>query len=464
MNTQDFYNILDSLHDGFYITDIKGITVWVNEASCKRLQRKREELIGKSVYDLEKQKLFSPSITRMVLEKNEPVFFIQTFHETLQKYIVNGRIVTDEKGEPRWVVIHGRIVDQDLSYADQQNEVEAILHRYTQELRKFAVSQESNNEGKLLIGESPEFKKTLEQAEKIATVDASVLITGETGCGKNVFANYIHKLSDRYNKPFVQINCGAIPDSLLESELFGYRKGAFTGASEKGKIGLVEMAEGGTLFLDEIGEMPLHLQVKVLQLIQDKTYLPIGEVQLHVADVRIIAATNKDLQKLSEEGLFRSDLFYRLNVLAVHVAPLRERPEDVFPLLQNFVKKYNDKYKMNRTLSKEVVEKLQLYRWPGNVRELANLIERLIVMSENERIQLSDLPEHIIGKIEQPQNIIENQPLRQYIDTVEKNYILYALKKGKTTRKAAEFLDIPQSTLMRKIKKHDIQLSQYWRV
>ncbi|WP_338752220.1 sigma-54 interaction domain-containing protein [Bacillus sp. FJAT-52991] len=463
MKAEDFYNILDSLHDGFYITDVRGITVWVNETSCKRLQRKREELIGKSVYDLEKQKLFSPSITRMVLEKNGPVSFIQTFHETLQKYIVNGRIVTDEKGEPRWIVTHGRIVDQDFSYSDQQNEVEAILHRYTQELRKFTVSQESSTDRNLLIGESLEFKKTLEQAEKIATVDASVLITGETGCGKNLLANYIHKLSDRHNKPFIQINCGAIPDSLLESELFGYRKGAFTGASEKGKIGLVEMAEEGTLFLDEIGEMPLHLQVKVLQLIQDKTYLPIGEVQLRVANVRIIAATNKDLRKLSEEDLFRSDLFYRLNVLSVHIAALRERPEDIFLLLQHFVKSYNNKYKMNRTLSKEVVERLQSYHWPGNVRELANLIERLIVMSETERIQLSDLPEHIIRKIEQPQNIIENPSLRKYIDSVEKNYILNALEKARTTRQAAALLDIPQSTLMRKIKKYNIQSSQYWR-
>ncbi|MFK2826995.1 sigma 54-interacting transcriptional regulator [Bacillus sp. B190/17] len=460
MNKENLLEILDSLNDGFYITDAKGNTVWMSQASCEMLKKTREELIGQNVWDLEKQGLFSPSVNRLVLQKNESISIIQTIKGYHQKFLVSGHIVRDERGGIKWVVTHAGSINRDLLSTTQHAEVEAVLNRYVQELRNLQTKNETIDGTNPLIGETPHFKKLIGQAEKIAVSDASVLITGETGCGKNVFANYIHKLSERHDKPFIQVNCGAIPESLFESELFGYKKGAFTGASGKGKIGLVEVAEGGTLFLDEIGELPLHLQVKILQLIQDKTYLPIGEVYLHSANVRIIAATNKDLLKLSEENKFRADLFYRLNVLSMKVPALRERPEDIFLLLRHYVDVYNKKYKMNKTLSREAITVLQSYSWPGNIRELSNTVERALIMSDHDQIEADELPDNIQEykgssfTVQHNQDV--NKPLRKYLDEIEKDFIQHKLQEAKTTREAAKLLGIPQSTLMRKIQKYGI--------
>ncbi|WP_191991904.1 sigma-54 interaction domain-containing protein [Bacillus aerolatus] len=460
MKNENLFDILDSLNDGFYITDVEGNTVWVSRVSCEMLKKTRDELIGKNVWDLEKEGLFSPSVNRLVLQKNESISIIQTIKGHHQKWLVSGHIVRNKHGKIKWVVTHGRSINQDLLSTTQHAEVEAVLNRYVQELRHLQTKNEKIDGANPLIGETPHFKKMIGQAEKIAVSDASVLITGETGSGKNVFANYIHKLSDRHDKPFIQVNCGAIPESLFESELFGYKKGAFTGASGKGKIGLVEVAEGGTLFLDEIGELPLHLQVKILQLIQDKTYLPIGEVYLHSANVRIIAATNKDLLKLAEENKFRADLFYRLNVLSMKVPSLRERPEDIFLLLQHYVGVYNKKYKANKTLSREAITALQSYSWPGNIRELSNTIERVMVMSDHDQIEIDELPESFKHSRENSSFIQHkndlNKPLRGYLNDIEKEFIQHKLQESKTTREAAKLLGIPQSTLMRKIQKHGI--------
>ncbi|KKB40525.1 sigma-54 interaction domain-containing protein [Bacillus thermotolerans] len=460
MANEDVFRILDAVHDGFYITDANGTTVWVSKTSCEMLNKTREELIGRNVWDLEKEGLFSPSVNRLVLQKKENISVIQTIKGHHQKWLVSGYIVEDESGGIKWVITHGRSITQDLLSTTQHAEVESILNRYVQELRHLQLKEEKKEKTHQLIGDTPAFKKLIEQSEKIALSDASVLLTGETGSGKNVLASYIHKLSERHGGPFIQVNCGAIPESLFESELFGYKKGAFTGASGKGKIGLVKVAEGGTLFLDEIGELPLHLQVKILQLIQDKTYLPIGEVYLHSADVRIIAATNRNLLELVEKNQFRADLFYRLNVLSMNIPALRERPDDIFRLIQHYMDMYNEKYKTHKTLSREALNALQAYSWPGNIRELANTVERIMIMSDQDQIEREDLPESIQASNKHSSFIQpaakQNLPLREYLDEVEKEFILHKLKQAKTTREAAKSAGIPQSTLMRKIQKHGL--------
>lgn len=282
---------------------------------------------------------------------------------------------------------------------------------------------------------------------------------GETGVGKNVIAQRIHDLSERGSEPFVEVNCGAIPESLIESELFGYKKGAFTGANTGGKAGLIKMADGGTLFLDEIGELPIQLQAKFLQFLQQKKFLPIGSTEHQKANVRIIAATNLDLMEEVKKGNFRSDLFYRLNVLPLRMPSLREREEDIIGLVQFNLKKYNRKHERNCRLSSEAMNRLQSYEWPGNIRELENLIERLVVIAPENEIQAKDLPAHMRASQEELFDIVDYQrgdSLTEVLESVEKGIITKALSQYKTTRKTAKELGITQSLLMRRLKKYKI--------
>lgn len=325
-----FLEIFNSISDGIYISDKNGKTLWMNKASERMCERSRKEMIGKSVAQLENEGIFSPSATKLTLESRQTVSTVQEMANG-RKYMVTGHLILNAKNDIQYVIAHSRDITEVVRTASKIEDMEALLRRYSQEIRRM------NNKFVLLndkdfhfVGQSNAYNMLLELIEKVAGVETTVLITGETGVGKNVAAQQIHKLSERHDKPFVQINCASIPESLIESELFGYQKGAFTGASANGKIGLVKMAEQGTLFLDEIGELPLHLQSKLLQLLQDKTYMPIGASKLLKADVRIIAATNRDLEKMVANGKFRADLYYRLNILPVKIPPLRERKEDIF--------------------------------------------------------------------------------------------------------------------------------------
>lgn len=311
--------------------------------------------------------------------------------------------------------------------------------------------------GKPIIGNSPKLQEVLAIVDKVAKTNATVLILGESGTGKELVANAIHYSSLRSNKPFVKINCGAIPENLIESELFGYEKGAFTGATDK-KLGKFERADGGTIFLDEVGELDLALQVKLLRALQEKEIERIGGLQSIKIDVRIIAATNKDLQKMVEEGSFREDLYYRLNVIPINIPPLRDRREDIAPLIEYFIKKftqYTNKGIMD--IHEDTKRKLEEYQWKGNIRELENVIERMTILAEDNIITNKYLPKEILKN-----EIIESEFLLPQsgisIEDLEKNLIIQALERTEFNQtKAAKLLGMSRHTLIYRMEKYNIK-------
>jgi len=300
-------------------------------------------------------------------------------------------------------------------------------------------------------------------ALRIAKLDATVLIQGESGTGKEIISKIIYKNSARSKGPIIKINCSAIPENLLESELFGYEKGAFTGAHSEGKIGLFELANHGTLFLDEIGELPLPLQAKLLRAIQEKEIMRIGGKKSIPIDVRIIAATNVNLQEAVKEGKFRADLFYRLNVVPLTIPPLRNRKEDIPGLVKHFIAKFNQKYKTNKELDKDAWPVLIEYDWPGNVRELENLIERIIVTQPGSFITKKQILNQLYhGQSDRPlSDLNQEKPselsLREQVEQFEKNLLLQMMPHYKNTRELAKALQVDKSTINRKLNKYRIR-------
>ncbi len=345
------------------------------------------------------------------------------------------------------------LIRKGLDRVRLKKEVEWLRAQYQEKFRSGGI-----------IGVSQKMKDILELAEKVAQgPGTTVLIEGETGTGKELLAEYIHFLSPRSSFPFIPINCGAIPKDLFESELFGYEKGAFTGAFEKGKMGKVEAADKGTLFLDEVGELSPSAQVKVLRVLEEKEYFKVGGVEKRKADVRIIAATNKNLETEVKKGNFRDDLFYRLNVVKLMIPPLRERKEDILPLFRFFLERFNEQFKKEfHHLSEEATEKILSYLWPGNVRELRNTVERIVLLERGDTI----LGKHLsfVSCEERSEETTPFKPILPSqgisLDEVERAYIVEALKlkKGNKTL-AAKFLGISRSALLYRMEKHGIKSS-----
>jgi len=306
------------------------------------------------------------------------------------------------------------------------------------------------------VGTSPPFTEVLELAETVAPTDSTVLLAGESGTGKEVVARYIHRLSERAEKPFFSINCGALPESLLESELFGHLKGSFTGAV-KDKDGLLVAASGGTLFLDEIGEMTAATQVKLLRAIQEREVTPVGSTEVRSVDVRIIGATNRDLEDEIRKGAFRSDLYYRLNVIQLRLPPLRDRPEDVELLARHFLERLAEREGGSaRALAAETLELLRAYDWPGNVRELENALERAAVVAQGGAIEPDHLPERVRHRPE-VRLVGEAPPPNPTMEVIERAYIQWVLQaEGGNKTKAAEVLGIDPSTLYRKLNRYGL--------
>jgi len=311
-----------------------------------------------------------------------------------------------------------------------------------------------------LITKSPAMEPVLELMVRVSQVESTVLITGESGVGKEVAAKRIHRLSGKENGPFIAINCGAIPENLIESELFGYEKGAFTGASKEGKIGLMEAANGGNIFLDEIGELPLNLQVKLLRVIQEKVICRIGGIKPINLDVRIIAATNRNLEEMVKKKTFREDLFYRLNVVQIKIPPLRERKEDILPLSEYFLSKYCSKYNKQKKITQQVYKIFESYDWPGNIRELENVIERAVILSQGDSIEVNHLPENLNvgnnGKAEVEVTVRGIIPLNEGVQLMEKELLRKALGTEKSSRKIALLLGITHTTVLRKGKQYEL--------
>ncbi len=315
-----------------------------------------------------------------------------------------------------------------------------------------------------IIGSSSTVKRLKDQISLVAPTDSWVLITGENGTGKELIARNIHLMSNRRDKPFIEVNCAAIPDELIESELFGYEKGAFTGATSR-KSGRFDLADGGTIFLDEIGDMSLKTQAKILRILQEQSFVRVGGTESVEVNVRVIAATNKDLKKEMEEGNFRKDLYYRLNVIPFHIPPLRERREDIPVFIEYFLKVYTTEIgKKPKSISKEAIECLISYHWPGNVRELKNLIERLVIMTPGDIIGVNDLPDYTREEekmVSAFERIVENSSLKKAREEFEKGFILSKLEENNgNISKTAESIGIERSSLYRKIKAYGIEIRE----
>ncbi|MGM0852393.1 MAG: sigma-54 interaction domain-containing protein [Bacillota bacterium] len=452
-----FYHIFNKLKDGIFIADNNGVALWVNDTSTKQQGAPRSKIIGRSVTELENNGMFTPSVTKIVLEKKETVTKVQVSKG--RQYIATGYLVNIEEDNTEYVLVHVKDVTETVKNSLKLEQAETLLQKYWEQLQQIKRKQNIKDDHQFVIGKSKQHEEMLDLISRVATVDATILLNGETGVGKSMIAREIHQRSNRAEKPFIQINCGAIPETLLESELFGYKKGAFTGANNSGKVGLVEKANGGTLFLDEIGELPLTLQPKLLQLVQNKSFIPIGSTELKKVDIRIITATNQNLLQMVEEKRFREDLYYRINVVSIHIPALRERKDDIIPLVFYYFELFKTKYGKPSVLSQELLDYLQNYSWPGNIRELENMVERLIVTAKSNVIGKAALSNKVLEEIEHkesPYFHLNGQSLPNYLEKIEKEIIFEAQKKHKSTRKAAQSLGLTQSSFMRRIKKYNL--------
>lgn len=452
LNT-DLNAILSTIYDELLVVNSKGELLRYSENVISGFwDVDLKDMIGKSLLDMEKKGLFNPSVTRLVMEKKKKVSIVQEARSG-RKVLAVGNPVFNEKGEIDRIIIASRDITETSRLKDELKEMKKISEKYKKELDVF---KNQDRTLKKLMYRSPKMERIMLQVKKIAEFSSTVLITGESGVGKEVIAQAIHQLGRRSEKPFLKLNCGAIPENLLESELFGYKKGSFTGADKEGKDGYFKMADKGVLFLDEIGEMPLHLQVKLLRVLQEQEVIPVGSTIAEKVDVQIIAATNKKLEQMVEQGKFREDLFYRLNVIPVHIPPLRERIEDISVLAFHFLQQLNEKYDKSFYLTPDAINVLEFYSWPGNVRELQNIIERLVVSADDQAIDAEFVSQFLsLGyDFKKARPIITRVvPLQEALEDVEEQLIMLAMKQYKTTTKAAKALGVSQSSVSRKYQK-----------
>lgn len=441
--------IFDNIFDLLTVSNKNGVLIKTNSAIEEQFGLKRELAIGTNVRDLEKNAILSKSVTREVLDKGTPCTLVQDT-KTGHRLLVTSTPVYDQNGELYKIFNISKDVTSITTLESKLQEAEELIREY----EKQSIYTETNNK---IITSNITMQHALNTVMQITEVDSTVLIEGETGVGKDVMAKQIHDTSINKNGPFVKVNCGAIPDSLIESELFGYEKGAFTGALNQGKPGLIAAAEGGTLLLDEIGELPLNMQVKLLDLIQTKSYYTIGSVKPMTANIRIIAATNRNLAKMVESGQFREDLYYRLNVVPLYIPPLRERRSEIPHLTHEFLKRFNEKYHKNKHFSRDAMAILTNAPWPGNIRELENLIERLVVTTPSSVISADNLPESVrkntatVDAIEIKINKII--PLKEAQQEMENAMFEKALELFPNKSVAADVLGIHRTTFSRKINK-----------
>ena len=435
----------EASYDGLHILDKNGNTLYINDA-CTRIEGiSKEEVQSKNIRTLIEEGVYSQSVTLMVLEQKAPVTITQTTVNG-KEVLCTGTPVFGENDEIEIVIVNSR----DLTELSNLRH-ELSLQQYQLENLKLEHKKYSS-----MIAHSSVMQKILRTALSIAKVDSSVLITGESGVGKGVLARFIHDNGPRGRAPFVKVDCSSIPETLIESELFGYEKGAFTGADRGGKEGLLQMADGGTVFLDEIGEMPLAMQPKLMRAIQDLEILPVGGKETKKIDVRFISATNIDLEEAVKNKQFRADLFYRLNVVPIHIPPLYERREDIPPLINQMVDKVNHKYQMDKSLARDAFDCLVTYDWPGNVRQLENTVERVLVSTDSQVVRKEDLPIDLSLIREPFQEIINlnEQKYEELLANYDRRILEAAIQQEGSIPKAAECLGINATTVRRKLNRY----------
>lgn len=457
--------LLNLLSDGITISDKHGKIIFQNDLDIEIVGI---NCINQYAKDLVAEGKMSDSLTIKVLESKEEVTIFQSF---LNKkwFLVTGKPIFDETGELQYVLIITRDMSKLKSLEEEVKKLEIQNETFKQKIAELnEIEQKKMN----IVATSPAMQKVLKRILRVAEVDSTILIEGESGVGKEEVAKLIYLNSRRSTEQMVTINCSAIPENLLESELFGYEAGAFTGAIKGGKAGLFETATGGTIFLDEIGEMPLQLQAKLLRVLQESEVQRIGSTKPIPIDVRIIAATNRNLAEMVQQGTFREDLYYRLNIIPIEIPPLRERREDIVPLAYHFLTSIEQKYNIKRILDKEALKLLEEYDWPGNVRQLKNIVERVSLLANQSKITVSMIREELkettkkenkmkqqsykLPDVKYMDNTQFTGTLKEQVAAFEKEIIKQALSEHKSIRQAAETLGCNQSTLVRKIQRYQL--------
>ncbi|MDX5737695.1 sigma 54-interacting transcriptional regulator, partial [Clostridioides difficile] len=468
----EFYQkILEASHDEICVSDDKGIRIYCNKAFEENYGLKKEDILGKNVSFLEDSGYSTKSPIPIVL-KTKTKFSLEQDTQTGKKLIITATPIFDENGHLEFTVENCRDITELNNIKNKLEDTKKQVKKYKSEvetLYRTALRIEDT-----VIMDGIVMRPIINTVNHVSKTDVSVLLLGESGTGKSSLARYIHHNSNRSNGPFITINCATISPQLLESELFGYTSGAFTGASTKGKVGLVELANGGTLFLDEIGDIPQNLQAKFLQLIQDRTFTPVGSLKNKKVDIRIISATNVDLVSKVKEKKFREDLYYRLNVIEIKLPPLRERRDNLVEIIKYYFNRYSSDFNLNKTISKEAMDAIANYRFPGNIRELQNIIQKILLTCTDNHITIDDLPNiltkniHITNNgnkthISQINKVIisdskstnyKNKNFDTLIKEYEKNIILDAYEKFGSSYKVAKHLEISQSKANRLIRKY----------
>ncbi|WP_129726022.1 sigma-54 interaction domain-containing protein [Ectobacillus funiculus] len=453
--------IINASNDNIVVTDGQGIVLRAIRNSEEIYGEVSSTLVGRSVFELEKENIFSPSVTARVLKEKKEVQVMQKTR-TGMVIMATGIPIFDKQKNIIRVISFSHNLTEIQKLKEDYEQLQSKMKRYESEIEELRGKETKIGD---IVIECKTMQTVWELVNRVARSDATVVLLGESGVGKTVFARALHNRSERKKEPFIEINCGAIPTSLFESELFGYEPGAFTGANHKGKIGMIELAHKGTLFLDEIGELPLDIQVKLLKVLQEKSITKIGGGRSKKVDFRLVAATNQDLEYMVKQGKFREDLFYRLNVVPIHIPSLRKRKEDIYQLIEHFLSKFNRKYQTNKFFHSAAIDACLEYEWPGNVRELENLIERLVVTSDTNTIYHDNLP--FIQKNQQNNDtevewssltVFEERglTLQDALEEVEKCWLLRAYRQCKTTYEMAETLGLSQATVVRRLKKYNI--------
>lgn len=452
-----FETVFEASFDGIWISDGEGQIIKINKASEKIMGIARSKVIGKKVKDIF-EGLYDSYLTDEVIETKKRVSQLQTAKLTGKRVLCTGIPVLDKKGKVSMVVINERDVSHLIATREQLEDLRQEKDRYKEELDALLMKELKENQ---IVAENEKMQQTMQMAVKFGRMNVSdILIQGESGTGKGLIAKFIHKSGQRSSKPFIQINCAAIPDMILEAELFGYEKGAFTGAKETGKPGLIELASEGTLFLDEIGDLSPAGQAKLLKYLDDHEVMRIGGTKSKFIDCVVISATNQNLQKMVEENKFRSDLLFRLNSISLTLPPLRERPEDIFELTYQFLKAKNSKFNSNKKIKPLTIAMMQTYSFPGNIRELKNIIKKGVIMSESDhidRIVIECIGKEFIDEVsgsKQADKEIRN--LDDITEAFEKELIKNAIKQFHSTRELARHFNISQPTIVRKLKKHGL--------
>ncbi|MCK4622813.1 MAG: sigma 54-interacting transcriptional regulator [Desulfuromonadales bacterium] len=453
--TRELDTIIDSSSDGLFVCDADANVIRMNPASERIHKTSAGEIVGHNMRELINSGFINRSAALEASLSKSPVSLLQ--NKDGRKLISIATPVFDERDELIRIVVSERDTTEIDDLQRELEEQEAISDGFREQM---LAMQHAELDSQQIIARSPKMIRALQQAIKAAKADSSVLVLGESGVGKGLIADLIHKNSRREANPLIKINCGAIPESLIEAELFGYEKGAFTGAQTSGKPGHFELADGGTLFLDEIAELPLSSQVKLLRFLEDGCITRLGSTNSKNVDVRVVAATHRDLEQMVEQGRFRLDLYYRLHVIPIQVPAVRERRDCIVPLIRHYIDEFCVQNSTTKRLTRAALDALADYSYPGNVRELMNICERLVVMSETELVDLPDLPAQIISHSENLDisnlDWPEGMTLQQTLDRVEKSILIKARERFRNQMEAAAALGVNQSTIARKLKRHGL--------